>query len=123
MALPSPRPSRFPSYPEDTSDTGVRRREVYFLAQSTLDGRLRERKVTIDGSVLTVVANGERLAVRDAMRILGPRGRGVDMFGMTGRILPLADLLNMGASVTIDTVRLGSVEYDIEVGFLVQSIA
>ncbi len=123
MALPSPRPSRFPSYPEDTSDTGVRRREVYFLAQSTLDGRLRERKVTIDGSVLTVVANGERLAVRDAMRILGPRGRGVDMFGMTGRILPLADLLNMGASLTVDTVRLGSVEYDIEIGFLVQRIA
>ncbi len=122
MALPSPRPSRLPSYPDDADETGVRRREVYFLAQSALDAQLGERSLLLDGSVLTVAATGERLVVRDAMRILGPRGRGIDMFGMTGRIVPIAELLNLGAAVTLDTVRVGTVDYDIQVGYLVQTI-
>lgn len=121
MALPSPRPSRFPSYPDDPGDTGVRRREVYFLAQSKVDAQVRDRSITVDGSVLTVTATGEQLAVRDAIRILGPRGRGIDMFGMTGRILPISELLALGASVSIDSVRIGTVDYDIQLGYLVQT--
>ena len=122
MALPSFKPSSSPSYPDDSADTGVRRREVFFLSQHQIDGQVRGGGAQLEGSVLTNTATGQRYVVQDGMRVLGPRGRGVDLFGMTGRIVALAELLNLGATLSIEALRLGNVQYDVQVGYLVQTI-
>ncbi len=121
MSLPSPRPSQFPSYPDDSGDTGVRRREVFFQSVADIEARVRSRRATLDGAILTV-ANGSKFALRDAMRVLGS-SRGPDVFGMTGRVVALSELLSMGASVSPTSLLIGNVEYEVQLGYLVQPLS
>ena len=122
MALPSPRPSRFPSQPPDEGgDTGVRRREVFFQSAADVEAQVRDRRAMLDGALLTVASTGVRFVLRDAMRILGA-DRGVDVFGMTGRIVAVSELLTMGAVLSANALRIGTVKYDVQPGYLVQSV-
>jgi hypothetical protein len=122
MSFPSPKPNRFPSQPpEEGGDTGVRRREVFFQSGSDVEARVRDRRALVDGAILTVVSTGARFVLRDAMRILGAE-RGVDVFGMTGRIIAMSELLAMGAILSATALRIGTVKYDVQPGYLVQSI-
>ena len=122
MALPSPRPSRFPSHPPDEGgDTGVRRRELFFQSVADVDAQVRDRRARLDGAILTVASTGVRFVLRDAMRVLGAE-RGVDVFGMTGRIIAVAELLAMGATLSANALRIGTVKYDVQPGYLVQSL-
>lgn len=116
------KPSRFPSYPDDSGDTGVRRREVFFQSVADIEARVRDRRAVLDGAVLTVAGTGAQFVLRDAMRILGS-ARGADAFGMTGRIVAVSELLAMGATISAMTLRFGSVEYEVQLGYLVQSLA
>ncbi len=75
MIHPSPHPSRFPSYPEDTNDTGVRQRTIFFQSVADIDARVRTQRASLDGALLTV-ANGSRFVLRDALRVLGFRHDG-----------------------------------------------
>lgn len=122
MSSPSPTPSRFPSYPDDNTDTGVHRREVFFLSLAALESKTRDRSVMVDGSILTLRSSGQRYAVREAMRVLGPAGRGMDIFGMTGKVLTLQELLSSGATLSSNSMRIGAVEYDVQMGYLVQNL-
>lgn len=127
MSPLSPRPT-FPSYPEDSGDphdagdTGVRRREVFFQSVADIDRRVRERRASLDGAILTVAGTDARFVLRDAMRILGS-ARGADVFGMTGRVVAISELLSLGASVSANTLRFGSVEYEVQPGYLVQTLS
>lgn len=127
MSPLSPRPT-FSSYPEDsgdshdTGDTGVRRREVFFQSVADIDRRVRERRASLDGAILTVAGTGARFVLRDAMRILGS-AQGADVFGMTGRVVALSELLSLGASISASTLRFGSVEYEVQPGYLVQTLS
>jgi len=122
MSPLSSKPSRFPSYPDDTGDTGVRRREVFFQSLADIDTRVRDRRAVLEGAILTATSTGEQYVLRDAMRILGS-ARGADIFGMTGRIVAISELLSMGASVSATTLRIGNVEYEVQPGYLVQTLA
>ncbi len=122
MSPASTKRSRFPSYPDDTGDdTGVRRREVLFQSVPEIEAHVRERRATLDGALLTVHESGARFVLRDAVRILGS-ARGADVFGMTGRIVPISELLSLGASVSATTLRIGNVEYEAQPGYLVQNL-
>lgn len=121
MSLPSPKPSRFPSYPDDNGDTGVRRREVFFQSLADIETRVRDRRAVLEGAILTAASTGEQYVLRDAMRVLGS-AQGADVFGMTGRIVAISELLSMGASVSATTLRIGNVEYEVQPGYLVQTL-
>ncbi len=110
------------SIPDEQHDTGVRAREVFFLDQAALDQRVRDRSVVLDGSILLVAGAAQRYVVRDAVRVLGPVGSGVDVFGLTGRIMPVSEVLVMGATLNAHTMRIGSVQYDAQLGYLAQVI-
>ncbi|HNT00101.1 MAG TPA: hypothetical protein PLJ27_17315 [Polyangiaceae bacterium] len=120
MIHPSPHPSRFPSYPEDTNDTGVRQRTIFFQSVADIDARVRTQRASLDGALLTV-ANGSRFVLRDALRVLGS-SKGHDVFGMTGRIMPLSELLTMGATLSSSTLQIGNVHYEVQLGYLVQPL-
>lgn len=121
MSLPSQSRSQFPSYPDDTGDTGVRRREIFFQSVAEIETRVRERRAVLDGAILKVAGTGAQFVLRDAMRILGS-AQGVDVFGMTGRIVAISELLSLGATVSATTVRFGNVEYEVQPGYLVQAL-
>ncbi|PIE06045.1 MAG: hypothetical protein CSA75_01595, partial [Sorangium cellulosum] len=110
MALPSPKPIQIPSYHGDTGETGVRRCEVFFQSVAEIDARIRDRCAVVDGALLTDHRTGAQFALRDAMRILGS-AQGVDVFGMTGRIVALSELLSLGATLSATALRIGNVEY------------
>ncbi len=118
MVLPSRNPSSsFPNY-SDVPETNVRRRDSRFISQADLDNWIRDRRAMVAGSILTVVASGDRYVLRDAVRILAPRG--VDLFGMTGRVVPIAELLTTGATVSSWSVRIGTADYDAQIGYVAQ---
>lgn len=123
MSYPSFRPARFASPSDDTPGTGVRRRDVSFLPLDTLHVQVRDRLARVDGLVLTVTATGERFVMRDAVRVLGPAGQGTDMYGLTGRVLAVAEVIALGATLSMDALRLGGARYDIQPGYLVQPLA
>lgn len=110
-------PVSLPCY-SDVPDTSVRRRDVRFVSRSDLDTWLRERRVVIDGPFLNMTEGSKRYVMQEAARILGPR-RGSDLFGMTGRIVSLSELLSLGASISPTSVRIGTAEYDLQMGCLV----
>jgi hypothetical protein len=83
---------------------------------------VRNRIATIDGCILRQNGSEDRFILRDAVRVLGPVGMGPDVFGMTGRELPLSELLTMGATVNAHTVRIGAVQYDVQLGVLAQRL-
>jgi hypothetical protein len=113
--------SSLPCY-SDVPDTGVRRREVRFVAQSDVDAWLRERRVVLDGPLMMLVGSEKRYAVQEAARILGPHAHCADLFGMTGRIVPITELFALGATVSSGTLRLGMAEYDLQMGLLVYKL-
>jgi hypothetical protein len=118
MVVPSKNPpASLPCYSEDL-DTAVRRRGVRFASRSDVDSWIRERRATIEGPFLIMVDGGKRYVLQDAARILGPR-HGADMFGMTGRVVALSELFSLGASISPTTLRIGTADYDLQMGFLV----
>ncbi|MCU0690266.1 MAG: hypothetical protein MUF54_02575 [Polyangiaceae bacterium] len=121
MSLPSPLRSHFPSAPDSGGETGVRRRDVFFLSVIDLEQQIRDRNAVLDGSILSLADTGERYVVRDAVRVLGPV-QGTDVFGMTARIVPIAELLAMGATLSAHTMRIGRMQYELQSGLLVQLI-
>jgi hypothetical protein len=122
MVVPSKNPpASLPCYSE-LPDTSVRRRDARFVSQTDLDSWQRDRRATVDGPVLTLASGGQRYVLHDAARILGPRGPSADLFGMTGRIVAVSELLSLGASLSACSARIGNAEYDLQLGFLVYKI-
>lgn len=121
MAAPS-YTSKFPSYSDDASSTGIRRREAPFVSAASIEERTRERSVAIDGAIMKLT-DGTRYVLRDAVRVLGPSKGDADVLGLIGRTAPIAEFLAFGASVSSSHLRIGATEYDVELGYLVQSLS
>ena len=105
----STHPSRPPAHP------ALWITEDAFIAEPTVDGWVRAGIVTRDGALL-VTEDGRRFLLRDAIRVLGRRNGDTDHYGFTGRVAPIRDFIKKGASITIDTLRLGLAVFDIEYG-------
>lgn len=118
MVSLSNKPSSSRPCDSDFPDTNIRRRESGFLAHSELEAWTRGRRAQIDDGVLVVAASDKRYVMRDAVRILGPHGNSNDLFGMTGRIVAIGELLSIGAAVSASTMRLGTAEYDLQFGYI-----
>jgi|GEM_PF-652218 len=117
-----PRSDRFPTTQEHSK---VKKCVEYFQSNLEIDSKVRFHCATISGSVLTH-DDGAKFALRDAVRFLGPSlsgpGKNSDIFGMTGRIVPLSELLASGATLSSSLVKIGSLEYEVQLGFLVQPL-
>ena len=96
--------------------------EVFFQSVTDVESRVRERRAVLHGAILTVAGTGAQYVLRDAFRILGS-AQGVDVFGMTGRVVAISELLSLGATVSATTVRFGNVEYEVQPGYLVQALS
>jgi len=116
MVSLSNKPSSSRPCDSDFPDTNVRRRESGFLAHSELEAWTRGRRARVDDGVLVVA--DKQYVMRDAIRILGPHGSSNDLFGMTGRIVAVGELLAIGAAVSASTMRLGTAEYDLQYGYI-----
>lgn len=61
-------------------------------------------------------ATGELFFLEDALRFVGIRGRCSDPYGQIGKVERVSGLLERGAVLSADAVRLGHLSYDVEFG-------
>jgi hypothetical protein len=108
--------------PDETPRSGVvgvaKRSRPYFIPRSSVSLSSRRGTAALEGPFLTVPATGERFVLRDAVRFLGPRGRGADVLGMTGRLVAVSEVLAAGGEVGPAWARVAGGTYDVEGGYL-----
>ncbi len=121
MVSLSNKPSSSRPYDSEFPDTNVRRRDSGFLAHSELEVWIRGRRARVQDGVL--VLGDKHFVMRDAVRILGPHGASNDLFGMTGRIVAIGELLSLGAALSASTLRFGTAEYDLQFGYILNPLA
>ena len=92
-----------------------------FISDSILTTWLRTGVATRDGSALTM-RSGLDLVLTDALRVLGRRDGESDPYGLTGRVLTLRSLMDRGATLHTNGIRLGASTYDIELGYTFQVV-
>jgi len=63
---------------------------------------------------------GEELILTDGLRVLGRSDGESDPYGFTGKVMSLRSLLDRGAMVRSNGMRLGSATYDVELGVIVE---
>jgi hypothetical protein len=119
MKMINPMSSRPPTPPPSGVDTRSRVRigDDGFVSDAVLDAWMRAGEVVRAGAVLSV-RDGRRFLLQDALRILGLRNGEVDLYGVTGRVDAIRNLLRQGALLSSDGVRIGSAIYDVEYGVL-----
>jgi hypothetical protein len=82
---------------------------------------VRGGSVTRNGSSLRLAGGGELILI-DALRVLGRSDGDSDPYGFTGKVVSLRTLLDRGATIQSNGMRLGAASYDIELGYIVQSM-
>jgi hypothetical protein len=92
-----------------------------FLSDATLAGWVRAGFATRTGSSLRTV-QGNELILTDALRILGRSDGESDPYSFTGKVISLRALLDRGALIHANGMKLGAASYDIELGYIVQAI-
>jgi len=90
-----------------------------FLSDSTLLAWLRAGAAQRNGHVLTLEA-GNELVLTDGLRVLGRSDGDSDPYGFTGKVMSLRSVLDRGASVHANGMRLGSATYDVELGVIAE---
>lgn len=90
-----------------------------FISDAVLQTWTRTGLATRAGSAVALRA-GVDLVLTDALRVLGRRDGESDPYGLTGRVLTLRSLMDRGATLHTNGVRLGSSTYDIELGYTFQ---
>jgi hypothetical protein len=90
-----------------------------FLSDATLVAWLRSGAAQRRGHILTL-EGGTELVLTDGLRVLGRSDGDSDPYGFTGKVMSLRSVLDRGASVHSNGMRLGSATYDVELGVIAE---
>lgn len=90
-----------------------------FISDTILTTWTRTGIATRTGNAVALRA-GADLVLTDALRVLGRRDGESDPYGLTGRVLTLRSLMDRGATLHTNGIRLGASTYDIELGYTFQ---
>lgn len=90
-----------------------------FISDAILGTWLRTGVATRDGNAVAM-RSGADLVLTDALRVLGRRDGESDPYGLTGRVLSLRSLIDRGATLHTNGIRIGQVAYDVELGYAFQ---
>jgi hypothetical protein len=92
-----------------------------FLSDTTLSAWIRAGAARRDGHVLKMAA-GEDLILTDGLRVLGRSDGESDPYGFTGKVMSLRSLIDRGAMIRSNGMRLGSATYDVELGVIAEPV-
>jgi hypothetical protein len=91
--------------------------DYLFVPQTVLDKWSEQGKVSVDGHVLTLLAEGKSFALTSAVRFLKMEA-GEDAARLLSKVKTTDALKNMGAEHYMDSVILGDAAYQVQQGFL-----
>ncbi len=89
-----------------------------FFPQHYLDLWMSDEKVTVDGEVLTVAADGAKVQLSTALRFLTEIADGGDAEQLVGKVRDLEELDALGGEHCADSVILGDNAYEVVEGFV-----
>jgi hypothetical protein len=93
-----------------------------FFPQSALDVWLSDGTVDLRGDELTIVAEGRRYRLVEAVRIVSEVTGAPDVHDLVGRVKPKALLLDKNGDVSHSSLLLGDNAYDVVPGWLGEPI-
>jgi hypothetical protein len=91
-----------------------------FISDAILTAWVRGGLATRVGNAVAM-RSGVDLILTDALRVLGRRDGESDPYGLTGRVLSLRSLIDRGATLHTNGIRIGASTYDIELGYSFQA--
>jgi hypothetical protein len=89
-----------------------------FFPQAALDRWIGDGTVDLDQSELTILAEGRRYKLADAVRVVREVGGAGDPHELVGRVKALAYLEQLGAEIVETSMLLDDAAYDVELGWL-----
>jgi hypothetical protein len=89
-----------------------------FFPQAALDQAISDGTVDLRDGELTIVAEGRRFALSEAVRVVGEVGGTGDAHAIVGRAKVRAYLEQLGAEILETSMLLGDSAYDVEPGWV-----
>jgi hypothetical protein len=89
-----------------------------FFPQTALDQWIVDGSAELKDGELTLLSDGKRYRIDEALRILREVGGGEDPKRLVGRVKTRAYLEKLGAEIVHASMLLGESAYDIEPGWL-----
>ena len=89
-----------------------------FFSQSAFDVWLGDGTVDLAGDVLTIVAEGRRFKLTEAIRVVAEVTGSPDAHELVGRVKPKSSLEGKGAEILENSLLLGDNAYDIVPGWI-----
>lgn len=93
-----------------------------FLPQNAVDGWLSQRRIDIEGDVLTLVKENTRFTIKSAVHFIEELTGGEDRAGLVGKVKDLQELADIGAELCADSVVLGDNAYQVVEGFVGEAL-
>lgn len=89
-----------------------------FFPQSALDHWIVDGTVDLHQNDMTILAEGRRYKLAEAIRVLREVSGGGDAHEVVGRVKARAHLEQLGAEIVETSMLLGDAAYDVEPGWL-----
>jgi hypothetical protein len=89
-----------------------------FFPQAALDQAIGDGTVDLKDGVLTIVAQGRRFALSEAVRVTGEVSGAGDAHEIVGRAKVQGYLEQLGAEILETSMLLGDAAYDVEPGWM-----
>jgi hypothetical protein len=90
----------------------------FFFPQGALDQWIVDELVELQKSELTILAEGRRYSLAEAVRVLREVSGSVDLHDLVGRVKPRKGLEQLGAEIIETSMLLGDTAYDVEPGWV-----
>jgi hypothetical protein len=90
----------------------------FFFPQAALDQWIIDGTVDLQQNELTILSEGRRYQLVDAVRILRELSGGGDQHELVGRAKARVQLEQLGAEIVESSMLLGEAAYDVEPGWL-----
>jgi hypothetical protein len=87
-----------------------------FFAQALLDRLMDAGRIDVHGDELTLVREGVRLRVHEAVQIVREATTGRDPLALTGKVKPRTALVEAGAELLGDSMLIEDSAYDVVCG-------
>jgi hypothetical protein len=96
--------------------------DYLFVPQSVLDRWSEQGRVSVEGTVLTILGENKAFALTSAVRFIKMEA-GDDTAGLLQKVKTIDALKQMGAEQYMDSVILGECAYQVQQGFLADANA
>jgi hypothetical protein len=94
-----------------------------FISQERLDAWTGEKRVQVEGDIMTLADDGRSFKIRPAVRFVSVAGGDEDLHDLLDKVKEESTLEEMGAELYLESVIVGGgdepeVAYDVQSGFI-----